>query len=90
MPNWLLNRLETDIDNRKQRGLFRSLNVAESAVDFTSNDYLGIGRSGTLHDQLAQAATSLTRNGATGSRLLAGHTYLADAVEADLARFYQA
>ncbi|MBO0949453.1 aminotransferase class I/II-fold pyridoxal phosphate-dependent enzyme [Fibrella forsythiae] len=90
MPNWLLNRLETDIDNRKQRGLFRSLTVAESAVDFTSNDYLGIGRSGTLHHQLAQASAQLTRNGATGSRLLAGHTYLADTVEADVARFYQA
>ncbi|WP_375444023.1 aminotransferase class I/II-fold pyridoxal phosphate-dependent enzyme [uncultured Fibrella sp.] len=90
MLNWLTERLETDIVERKQLGLFRSLTVAESAIDFTSNDYLGIGRSGTLHDQLAQASTSLTRNGATGSRLLAGHTYLADAVEADLANFYSA
>lgn len=90
MLNWLINRLESDTAERKQRGLFRSLTVAESAVDFTSNDYLGIGRSGTLHDRLAKASASLTRNGATGSRLLAGHTYLADAVEADLANFYSA
>ncbi|MEZ0541845.1 aminotransferase class I/II-fold pyridoxal phosphate-dependent enzyme [Fibrella arboris] len=90
MPNWLTNRLETNMAYRKQRGLFRSLTVAESAVDFTSNDYLGIGRSATLHHQLAQAATGLKRNGATGSRLLAGHTQLADAVEADVANFYNA
>jgi len=90
MPTWLTTRLTTDLAARQQRGLFRSLTVSESAIDFTSNDYLGIGRSGTLHTNLAQAATSLTRNGATGSRLLAGHTYLAETVEADLAQFYRA
>lgn len=90
MPNWLTNRLTADLADRKQRGLFRSLTVAESAIDFTSNDYLGIGRSATLQKQLAEAATYLTRNGATGSRLLAGHTHLTDTVEAELARFYRA
>ncbi|HEX9956371.1 MAG TPA: 8-amino-7-oxononanoate synthase [Fibrella sp.] len=90
MPNWLTTRLTTDLADRQQRGLFRSLTLAESAIDFTSNDYLGIGRSGTLHDQLTQAATSLTHNGATSSRLLAGHTLLADRVETELAKFYRA
>lgn len=90
MPDWLTSRLTADLADRQQRGLFRSLTIAESMVDFTSNDYLGLGRSGTLHNNLAQAATHLTRNGATGSRLLAGHTYLADAVEVELAQFYHA
>ncbi|MEZ0487321.1 aminotransferase class I/II-fold pyridoxal phosphate-dependent enzyme [Fibrella aquatica] len=90
MLHWLTDRLTTDSSDRKQRGLFRSLTVAESAIDFTSNDYLGMGRSTRLHEQLTTAAADLTRNGATGSRLLAGHTYLADLVEDTLAQHYQA
>ncbi len=90
MPHWLTTRLTADLADRQQRGLFRSLTLTESSVDFTSNDYLGIGRSAPLHDQLSQATTTLTRNGASSSRLLAGHTPLADEVEAELAEFYRA
>ena len=88
MPDWLTNRLTNDLADRQRRGLFRSLTVSESAIDFTSNDYLGMARSGTLRNQLAQAPPD--RNGAAGSRLLSGNTALAEAVEADLARFYRA
>jgi 8-amino-7-oxononanoate synthase len=90
MPHWLTTRLTADLADRQQRGLFRSLTVPESTIDFTSNDYLGIGRSDTLHNQLVQATATLTRNGAGSSRLLAGHTYMADQVETQLAEFYQA
>lgn len=90
MNDWLHTRLTDDLAARRQRGLFRSLTWAESAVDFTSNDYLGMARSERLHEQLRQATPDVLPNGATGSRLLAGHSQLAELVEADLARFYQA
>ena len=91
MPSWLSSRLAADLNDRQQRGLLRSLTVPAAPVDFTSNDYLGLARSGTLQTQLRAelADTYPSRNGAAGSRLLAGNSALAEAVEAELAQFYQ-
>jgi len=79
------------IANRMQTGLLRQLRTANGLVDFCSNDYLGFAHSTALRDAIRQADTqhadALT--GATGSRLLAGQTDLADALENDLAKFYQ-
>ena len=76
---------------RQQTGLLRQLRTANGLVDFCSNDYLGFARSPELRlaIQRADADQITLRTGATGSRLLAGQTTLADEVEQALARFYQ-
>lgn len=83
----LTERLET----YQQVGLLRQLRTADGLVDFCSNDYLGFAGSGELKAciQQADALHVNARTGATGSRLLAGQTPLADEVEQELARFYQ-
>ncbi|WP_460969023.1 aminotransferase class I/II-fold pyridoxal phosphate-dependent enzyme, partial [Spirosoma migulaei] len=74
----------------QQSGLLRQLRIADGLVDFCSNDYLGFARSAELKAAIQQADVAQTRarTGATGSRLLAGQTALADVVEQELARFY--
>lgn len=74
----------------QQSGLLRQLRIADGLVDFCSNDYLGFARSTELKSAIQQADVAQThaRTGATGSRLLAGQTTLANVVEEELARFY--
>jgi 7-keto-8-aminopelargonate synthetase-like enzyme len=36
--------LQTKLEQRKAEGNFRSLKVLPNAIDFTSNDYLGMSR----------------------------------------------
>jgi 8-amino-7-oxononanoate synthase len=76
---------------REQTGLLRQLRTADGLIDFCSNDYLGFARSAELRAAVHQAdeAQIDAFTGATGSRLLAGQTHLADAVERELAAFYQ-
>ncbi|GAB3732144.1 aminotransferase class I/II-fold pyridoxal phosphate-dependent enzyme [Spirosoma lituiforme] len=75
----------------QQAGLLRQLRTADDFVDFCSNDYLGFARSASLRQaiQEADAHRDISRTGATGSRLLAGQSALADEVEQELAQFYQ-
>ena len=75
----------------QQNGLLRQLKLVNQKVDFCSNDYLGFARSSALKLLIHQAHAEQpeTHNGATGSRLLAGHTLLAQELEEELARFYQ-
>ena len=75
----------------QQMGLLRQLRTSDGLVDFCSNDYLGFARSSELRASIRQADALHTgaRTGATGSRLLAGQSSLADEVEQELARFYQ-
>jgi 8-amino-7-oxononanoate synthase len=74
----------------QHKGLLRQLRTADGLVDFCSNDYLGFARSPELKASIQQADLAQTRalTGATGSRLLAGQTTLANVVEEELARFY--
>lgn len=76
---------------REETGLLRQLRTADGLVDFCSNDYLGFARSPELRKAIQQADAHQIDafNGATGSRLLAGQTALAEAVERELAIFYQ-
>lgn len=84
---FLTNRLR----QRQQAGLLRQLRPGGDLIDFCSNDYLGLARSPNLYKAIQKAENELStpQNGATGSRLLAGHTTLADVVEIQLAAFYQ-
>jgi 8-amino-7-oxononanoate synthase len=88
---YLTRRLRDELARRQQVGLLRQLTLPDAdQADFTSNDYLGLARSEVLAVRIRVASDSLSRNGATGSRLLAGHSALADEVETYLSRFYQA
>ena len=75
----------------QKNGLLRQLKLAPYLTDFCSNDYLGFARSPALKLLIHQAHAEQadTRNGATGSRLLAGQTLLAQELEEELAQFYQ-
>ena len=83
--------LSERLASHQQRGLLRQLKLAHQKVDFCSNDYLGFARSPELKRLIHQAHIERVEihNGATGSRLLAGHTLLAQELEAELAQFYQ-
>lgn len=85
--------LTEKLAERKQQHLLRELSVpAENWVDFSSNDYLGLAQSTTFHEQVQQELSTLThyKNGAAGSRLLAGNTKYAEALEEKIANFHQA
>lgn len=75
----------------QQAGLLRQLRTADNFVDFCSNDYLGFARSASLRQAIREEdlRRDVSRTGATGSRLLAGQSVLADEVEQELAQFYR-
>ncbi|MFD2932221.1 aminotransferase class I/II-fold pyridoxal phosphate-dependent enzyme [Spirosoma flavum] len=86
----ITHTLSERLANYQQEGLLRQLRTVDESIDFCSNDYLGFARSSELKMAIQQADINHTngRTGATGSRLLAGQTTLADEVEQELARFY--
>lgn len=65
--------------------------MPKTGVDFTSNDYLGLSRSGELHEMIGDAWNSLDvkRNGSTGSRLLSGNSELIEGAESKLAGIFK-
>ncbi len=83
--------LSERLATHQQNGLLRQLKLAPQLTDFCSNDYLGFARSPELKLLIHQAHAEQveTRNGSTGSRLLAGQTLLAQGLEEELAQFYQ-
>lgn len=67
------------LDERIENVAFRSLKEKGNLVDFFSNDYLGIASKDVAFDMNVINASQ--RNGSTGSRLLAGHSREAEALE---------
>lgn len=91
--------LASQLTQRKDRGLFRSLQssaVEQGLVDFSSNDYLSLSRNqdikkeyiSLLQGQLQKE--SAFRLGSGGSRLLDGNSSLAETLERNLAHFHGA
>jgi 8-amino-7-oxononanoate synthase len=72
------------MDARAAQGAVRTLQLSALAVDFCSNDYLGIARGHRLSHDPALAG------GSTGSRLLAGNYPLLSIVEGEIAAFHEA
>lgn len=68
------------LKQRKIAGNLRALKATGDLIDFSSNDYLGLAK--TL-----QVEPSKT-HGATGSRLITGHTNLHTTVEKQIAAFH--
>lgn len=82
IDEYLAKKLAT----RKTQNAYRELQLPSGLIDFCSNDYLGLARL-----ELKSSATSLTPTswGATGSRLISGHSQLAEQLEFFLAQFHQ-
>jgi 8-amino-7-oxononanoate synthase len=80
---------------RKRKGNFRELKVAENLIDFSSNDYLGFARCHQLHlaienEWRRQKNSYSAFIGATGSRLLTGNHRYAEDLEQSIAEFHDA
>ena len=80
--------LSDKLKARESSGMLRSLRIAENKIDFCSNDYLGFARSAALRDAIRVAEADHHSVGSTGSRLLTGHSALADRLEAQIAAFH--
>ncbi|MBN9297157.1 MAG: 8-amino-7-oxononanoate synthase [Filimonas sp.] len=76
--------LSRKLAERKENNAFRTLRLPVNAIDFCSNDYLGLAHSGALHVGNGLSA------GAAGSRLLAGNYPLIEQVEKEIAAFHEA
>ncbi|MES2277958.1 MAG: 8-amino-7-oxononanoate synthase [Bacteroidota bacterium] len=82
--------INTKLQERQQAGNYRQLKPESGLTDFCSNDYLGFARSaalrGMLDREVATHPGALT--GSTGSRLLAGNTSYAEALEHSIAAIH--
>ncbi|MGC8749246.1 aminotransferase class I/II-fold pyridoxal phosphate-dependent enzyme [Hydrotalea sp.] len=78
--------LDKKIEERTALGLLRKLKLPDmNAVDFFSNDYLGIVKNHLIHQETSQYFAF----GATGSRLLSGNYALMEQVEKIIAGFHE-
>jgi len=94
----LLRALQTTLEERRERGLLRTLiqetePIPATAVDLSSNDYIGLARDAGLEAAINAEAQRLGKEGtlllgATGSRLLTGDSAYARLVESELAAFH--
>ena len=80
------NFLEKKLKEREQANALRVLRLHDGAIDFCSNDYLGIAKNklieNTIHKNLS--------HGSTGSRLLSGNYKLIEETEKLIADFHAA
>ncbi|MGQ0672411.1 MAG: 8-amino-7-oxononanoate synthase [Hyphomicrobium sp.] len=73
----------------EKRGRLRRL-APRSGIDFSSNDYLGLGTSEDLREAVAAALARGVAVGAGGSRLLRGNDPEHEALEAEAAAYFDA
>ena len=80
------------LESRRKEGLFRQLSVLDGRTDFCSNDYLGLASDPVLAASIARDFEALPvevrKNGATGSRLISGHSSLIEQFEKECAAFH--
>jgi 8-amino-7-oxononanoate synthase len=85
--------IEERLQSRINENALRKLSSDRIGEDFFSNDYLGLAQSAEIHQAVIKDVRykSLSNmNGATGSRLLSGHTAYMDEIENYCAQFFQA
>lgn len=75
---------------RERLGNLRQLSISKNLIDFSSNDYLGLARSGELALEVDRECMRHRAYGcgATGSRLLTGNTAYAEELERMIALFH--
>ncbi|MGV3585769.1 MAG: aminotransferase class I/II-fold pyridoxal phosphate-dependent enzyme [Adhaeribacter sp.] len=85
-------KLRQKLAQREQNDILRQLKTTAAAIDFCSNDYLGLARSEKLRTRLEAEILNHTHSpiGATGSRLLSGNSALAEELEIQIAQFHDA
>jgi 8-amino-7-oxononanoate synthase len=84
-------RLHIALSRRETNGLLRILRVPDvRCADFASNDYLGLARSPVYRAAAKAASLACASTGATGSRLLTGHSAPIESLEATAAAFHRA
>ncbi len=96
MENSALNHLSDQLNTRESEGLLRSLQSLADMVDFCSNDYLGLSQNPELAENIAQDLRRWAEkgkalaHGATGSRLISGHSPIFDEFEKACAEMHRA
>ncbi|ANH78835.1 aminotransferase class I/II-fold pyridoxal phosphate-dependent enzyme [Candidatus Chlamydia sanziniae] len=77
------------LEKRRTLNTLRSLTTTHHLIDFTSNDYLGFASSPALQTDILNAFMSTrTTVGATGSRLLTGHSQQYEDLEQKIADYH--
>ena len=79
--------LNKKLEERRQQNALRQLRLSDNAVDFCSNDYLGIVKNDLINQHFSPDGL---KHGSTGSRLLTGNYPLIEEAERFIARFHQA
>ncbi|WP_100934101.1 aminotransferase class I/II-fold pyridoxal phosphate-dependent enzyme [Candidatus Chlamydia corallus] len=72
----------------KSKHTHRSLTLNSHLIDFTSNDYLGFASSPELRKEYGTKLREIEFLGATGSRLLTGHSRLCQRIEEQIAAYH--
>lgn len=80
--NKLTTRIKTELKERADHGLLRSLTITHGLVDFCSNDYLGASK--------LNFNTPLNQDfGSTGSRLISGNNKFTEDFEEYLSQYFE-
>ena len=79
-------KLEERLQQRIAAGGLRKLQLSEGLVDLSSNDYLGLAKNPLVGVEVGVRQG----HGASGSRLLTGHSTQFEILEEQLAKFYKA
>ncbi|WP_201457077.1 pyridoxal phosphate-dependent aminotransferase family protein [Chlamydia sp. 17-3921] len=82
--------LEEALEQSKAKNTYRQLSTFPHLIDFTSNDYLGFAQSLELHSEIFDRIKSVKTLGATGSRLLTGHSKQYEDLEILIAKYHKA
>ena len=92
MANDIDSRMRAFLEERKTQSLYRQLSSSKQAIDFSSNDYLGLSKSQDLleHAEKLRRENFGNQVGSTGSRLLNGHHAFIDLLEEKIADFHNA
>lgn len=87
-----MKKLLEKLNQRKESGNLRSLNVQQGLTDFFSNDYLGLAKSEEMEEAITAEYKNIKGNinGATGSRLLSGNNEYVIHTEKKLAEVFKA
>ena len=85
-------KLQAKLAFREENQTLRSLTDTANLIDFSSNDYLGYSRSESIFEKAHQLLleNDISRNGATGSRLLSGNHSLYTVTETNIANHHNA
>lgn len=87
-----MDLLYQQISSRERLGNYRSLELFENLIDFSSNDYLGLAKNEKMYDlfleKCKQNCFCENKFGSTGSRLLSGNSEYARNLEKSIAEFH--